>query len=295
MAAIKVNNGLFNNYSITPRNLTQYKAYRGVTDFSQIGQFNQYESGYQFLSVLSIPKFMKVLGNNSATIDQMNKSFTHMLEYEFRGMDGLPDMQADTFEITDGINTQRMINKVTRETSVEVSMSYFEKSGGLIEKYSEYYLSGIKDPMSQAKTYHGMIAQDQCDPGLENEVWTMLYYVTDSTCLRLERAILLANCQLTKAESSMYNGSKSDISNKEMSISFNCFPIFGYEVDRAARALLQDITAVNVNVSDNQPTYSLTKNTPDATLDSAGYTYAIMDNPETNESGIQSLYNAINS
>ena len=41
----KINNGILNNYSIRPRNLTQYTAFRGVTDFTQIGQFAQFETG----------------------------------------------------------------------------------------------------------------------------------------------------------------------------------------------------------------------------------------------------------
>lgn len=269
------NNGIFNNYTITPRNLTQYTAYRGVTDFSQIGQFNQFEGGYQFLSVISIPDFMRLNKN----MEQMNKNFVHMLEYEFRGLDGLPDMNADTFEITDGINTQRMINRVTSETSITISSQYFEKSGGLITKYSEYYLSGIKDPKSQAKTYHGLIADGTLAPGLEHEVFTLLYYVTDNTMLRLERAVLLANCQLTKAETSMYNGSRDNISNKEMSIEFNAYPLTGYQVDKAANYLLKQITGVNVTVKDGIATYngydpSITNR---AALDSADYLYGIMD------------------
>lgn len=270
-----VNNGIFNNYTITPRNLTQYKAYRGVTDFSQIGQFNQYESGYQFLSVISLPRMM----TENPAMQQMNANFKHMLEYEFRGLDGLPDLNADTFEITDGINTQRMINRVTKETSVTISSQYFEKSGGLITRYSEYYLTGIKDPASQAKTYHGLIADGTLAPGLENEVFTMMYYVTDSTMLRLERAVLLANCQLTKAETSMYNGSRDNISNKEMTIEWNCFPITGYQVDKAANYLLRNITGVNVTVNNGTVTYggyiAGTESTR-ATLDSSDYTYGIM-------------------
>ena len=113
-----------------------------------------------------------------------------MLEYEFRGLDGLPDIQGETFEITDGINTQNIINKVTSETAITVSSNsyphtgkqfhsivtsllpisplvveyievsafvnwqlhnrYFEKSGSLIAKFNEYYLTGIKDRQSQA-------------------------------------------------------------------------------------------------------------------------------------------------
>lgn len=286
-----INKGIFNNYTITPRNLTQYTAFRGVTDFSQIGQFNQFESGYQFLSVISLPKFMTL----NPTMTQMNKNFKYMLEMEFRGLDGLPDLNADTLEITDGINTQRMINRVTKETSVTISSQYFEKSGSLITKYSEYYLTGIKDPMTQAKTYHGLIADGKLAPGYENEVFTMMYYVTDSTMLRLERAVLLANCQLTKAETSMYNGSRDNISNKEMTIEFNCFPITGNQVDKAANYMLRQITGVDVSVKDGTAVYNgydETVKNP-TVLDSANYKYSIMSSgsPEANDDLVTAIQN----
>lgn len=286
-----INKGIFNNYTITPRNLTQYTAFRGVTDFSQIGQFNQFESGYQFLSVISLPKFMTL----NPTMTQMNKNFKYMLEMEFRGLDGLPDLNADTLEITDGINTQRMINRVTKETSVTISSQYFEKSGSLITKYSEYYLTGIKDPMTQAKTYHGLIADGKLAPGYENEVFTMMYYVTDSTMLRLERAVLLANCQLTKAETSMYNGSRDNISNKEMTIEFNCFPITGNQVDKAANYMLRQITGVDVSVKDGTAVYNgydETVKNP-TVLDSANYKYGIMSSgkPEANDELVTAIQN----
>jgi hypothetical protein len=221
----KVNKGILNDYTIKPRNITQYTAFRGVTDFTQIGQFAQFETGYSFLSVIQMPVFLTELAKQDSNVSNMVSSFKHMLEYEFRGMDGLPDITGETYTITDGINEQNLINKVTMDTSITVSSNYFEKTGGLITKFSEYYLTGIKDKMSQAKTYHGLIKNGLLEPGPENEVFTMLYYVTDNTMLRLEKAYLLANCQLTKAENSIYNSTKGDISNKEMTIEFNCFPI----------------------------------------------------------------------
>ena len=285
-----VNNGIFNGYTITPRTLTQYSAYRGVTDFSQIGQFNQYEKGYQFLTVIDIPKFMKKLGDQNSVIGQMNKNFRHTLEYEFRGLDGLPQMSSETFQITDGINTQEIISKVTRETSVEVSMSYFEKFGSMFEKYSEYYLTGIKDPMTQAKTYHGLIASGELAPGLENEVFTLMYYATDSTMLRLERAVLLANAQITNAASDMYNGTRADIGqNHEYTLSMRCFPIWGYEVDKAAKYLLEhEITSVYVTTdanhqykgegsADMDKSRITGKTLTKTVLDSADYRYGIMN------------------
>ena len=277
---------IFNSNTINPRDLTMYNAYRGVTDFTNINQFSQFETGYQALYVLQMPWFMEKLEPS------LTESFRHMLEYEFRGLDGLPDITADTFTITDGINELNMINRVTMDTSITVSSSFFEKSGQLITKYSEYYLTGIKDPKTQAKTYHGAIRNNLIAPGLENEVFTLLYYVTDNTMLRLERAVLLANAQLTKAETSMYNGSRDNISNHETSIEFNCFPIMGTMVDKAANALLADITGYMYNKKN-----AAFNGSEKTKLDSMNYKYGIMggegstDSPET----IAALKNAINS
>jgi hypothetical protein len=239
-----------------------------------------------------MPKYMTALEQMDPDMTAINASFKHMLEFEFRGLDGLPDITADTFTITDGINELNMINRVTMDTSITVSASYFEKSGQLITKYSEYYLTGIKDPKTQAKTYHGAIRNNLIAPGLENEVFTLLYYVTDNTMLRLERAVLLANAQLTKAETSIYNGSRDNISNHETSIEFNCFPIVGTMVDKAANALLADITGYMYNKKN--AAFSGSEKTK---LDSMNYKYGIMggegavDSPET----IAALKNAINS
>lgn len=288
-----VNPGIINDYTVKPKNLTMYSAFRGVTDFTQIGQFNQFETGYSFLSVIAMPKFIEKLAEESDEIQILRDSFKHMLEYEFRGLSGIPDVQGSTGTITDGINEMQYINRVTMDTSVTVSIPYFEKSGSLITKFTEYYLTGIKDRMSQAKTYHGLIAADKLDPGLENEVFTLLYYVTDNTYLRLERAILLANAQLVSAETSMYDTSRDNINNHETTVQFNCFPVMGEKVDKAASALLQDITGVNVTYETNSrfdPRYKKVAKThyivdkPEnenmtgrAALDSNDYLYGIMD------------------
>ena len=292
--------GIVNPYSIKPRNLTQYTAFRGVTDFSQIGQFSQFERGYSFLSVLQMPKFMVMLGNEVPEIGNIVSGFKHKVEYEFRGLEGLSDITADYMTITDGINEQRLISKVTEDTSITVSSSYFETSGALIEKFSELYLTGIKDPKSQAKTYHGLIKSGKLAPGPENEVFTMLYYVTDSTMLRLERAFLLVNCQLTTARrSELYNATRGDIGNNvETTIEWNCYPLAGAEVDKIAKMLLQDITGVwwNGNASLTQEGAgsvwnNYQKNGKDgdtyngnstAVLDSGDYKYAILRNDVLN-------------
>ena len=277
-------NGIMNNFVKKPRNLTEYTAYRGVTDWTQIGQFDQFETGYSFLSVISMPKFMRRLADIDTTYaGPLVDSFQHMLEYEFRGLDGIPDIASETATITNGIQDVSMIKKVTEDSSIEISMSYFEKSGSTITKFSEYYLTGIKDKRSQAKTYHGLIATGEMNPGYENEVFTFLYYVTDNTYLELERAFLFANAQLNKVDNSVYNSNRGDIDNKEITLTFNCFPITGNKVDKAAKAMLEVITGVNVSYnSAGIPTRQISATGANgdgntAVLDSADYNYEKLD------------------
>lgn len=75
----------------------------------------------------------------------------------------------------------------------------------------------------------------------------------------------------------MYNTTRGDINNKEMTIEFTCFPISGYEVDKAAKSLLENITGVNVSVSNSSVQYKVMSEENVAALDSNDYTYGIMD------------------
>lgn len=283
--------GIFNNYVITPRDTVQYSAFRGITDFTKISQFDQYETGYPWLAVIGVPEYVK---DNCRFDNKLKKAFSqyvYALEHEFRGLSGLPDTTAETMDITDGINTQKLINKVVRETSVTVSMPYFEKRGGLFTKIGEYILTGIKDPLSQAKTYHGAIRAGRLLPGPENEIFTFLYWTTDNTMLRVEKAFLLANAQLTKSETSIYDGTRGEIGNKEVSLEFNAYAISGMEVDMAAYTLLQDITGVKIDIkgdiekASNYHDISMGDNEyKKAALDSSGesFSYGIFGGKNTN-------------
>ena len=121
-------------------------------------------------------------------------------------------------------------------------MTFTEKTGGVITKFVDYYLRGIKDPRTQAKTYHGLIKAGKLAAGFENEVFNLMYIVTDSTMLSLEKAYLLANAWPTKAPTSIYNTTKGDIDKKEIELSWQCFLIDGEEVNKRALQLLTYIS-----------------------------------------------------
>lgn len=237
------------NYIKMPRNVSEYTLMKGVTDYSNLKQFDLYETGYSFLTVVSVPRYMQLLAAQDAKVKNLQDGFVHILEGEFRGLDGIPDITADAGTVTNGVNELQVINNVSMDTSIQVSMSFFERSGSLLTNYLSYYLTGIKDPYSKAKTYHGLIGSSITDPGPDYEVFTFLYYVTDNTMRSIEKAYLLCNAQPTAAPTSqMYNSTHGDIQFQEVSMSFNCYPIMGDQVNKYANMMLQnDLTTKNKN------------------------------------------------
>ena len=228
-------------YVKMPRSVTEYTLMKGVTDFSNLKQFDLFESGYSFLTVVSVPKFMQVLANQDSNIRNLQNGFIHIMEGEFKGISGIPDITSETGEISNGVSSIQVINNVSMDTAIEVSMTFYERSGSLLTKYLNCYLTGIKDPYSKAKTYHGLVGGTINDPGPDWEVFTFLYYVTDNTMRRIEKAYLLANAQpSTAANGELYNSQKGSYEFKELDISFRCFPIMGDQVDLYANAMLRN-------------------------------------------------------
>lgn len=238
-------NGL--NYMKMPRSVTEYTLMKGVTDYSNLKQFDVFESGYSFLTVIGTPEFMNILSNDDEKVKNLQDGFVHIMEGEFRGLSGIPDVTAAAGNITNGVNELQVINNVEMDTSIQVEMSFWERSGGLITNYINYYLTGIKDPYSKAKTYHGLVGTSINDPGPLYECFTFLYYVTDNTMRKVEKAYLLANAQPTAAPTgTLYNSTRGTIEFQEINVSFNCFPIVGDQVNKYAAMMLQnDISAPN--------------------------------------------------
>lgn len=254
-----------------PRDLMSYSLMKGVPDYGNLSQFNLYETGYSFLVVCQIPKFLERLKAENEGYKVLIDNYVHILENEFRGLDGLDNMTVDTLEITNGIATLNMIGKVNQQSQATVSMRFFEKSGSTITKLHELFLSGIKDPMTQAKTYHGLIngKNDGMDAGYENETFILLYIVTDNTYRQLERAFLLLCAQPNSAEISMYNSEKGDIQQKELSVEYNCFPVKGDAVNKAAKEVLDWM------VNDENPDHVV--------LDSSNYHYTGIEAVKVNK------------
>ena len=236
-----------------PRNLCQYRLFRGAADFGNLKQWDLYEKGYSFLTVVSVPVFIQMLasgmdGNGGTIEDKKNmrgiaarllNNFVYILEHEFRGLTGISGLSAESTTITDGISELQMINKVVEDTSVQISMSFFEKSGRPITKFAEFFLRGIKDSRTQGKTYWGLIEATGIEPGFDKEVFSLLYYVTDNTYRNLEGAYLFMCAQITEVPlADVFESEKGQYSNPEITLTFNAFPVTGDDVNYEAARLL---------------------------------------------------------
>ena len=238
-------------YTKKAASTAEYAKMRGVTDFTNAAQFNLYESGYSHLIIISKPKCIEQ--SSDTYVEKLLKTFCYILEYEFKGLSGIEDITTDELEVTDGVSQLKLMGKVTKQSASEVTMSFTEKSGSAITNFLRYYIEGIRDQRTQAKTYHGLIANGKLSAGFENEVFNMLYIVTDNTMLNIEKAYLLCNAWSTSAKTSIYETEKGSIDKKDIDVTFQCFVLDGPQIDKRAAEIL-------AFVNEGQSVYNVYKN-----------------------------------
>lgn len=284
----------FNSFTKRPRSVAEYTMMRGVTDFTNAAQFNAYLKGYQHLVIISVPEYLKVLGTTNPDVQKLLDVFCYILEYEFKGLDGIEDITVDNITFSDGISELNSMGKVTQQSASEISMSFTEKSGSVITKFIDMYIRGVRDPRTQAKTYHGLIKEGKLAAGFENEVFNLMYIVTDETMLGLEKAYLLCNAWPNKAPTSIYNGTKGEIDKADIDVTMQCFVIDGEEVDaRALKMLsyLNETGAVKGMMSGNDGFTELARESLSSyekyaenqiELDSTKYSYSVFDTIQGN-------------
>lgn len=233
------------DYTKKPTSAAQYSMMRGVTDFTNAAQLNMFESGHAMIVIINKPKFIDELAKRDADVKDLLDNFCNIIEYEFKNLDGLEDINADVLEYTDGISTIEGVGKVNEQSNSDITMSFTEKSGSTITKFIKYYLDGVRDSRTQIKHYHGLIAEGELTAGFENEVFNLLYIMTDSTGLSLEAAYLLANAWPSSAKVSIYEYDKSSIEARTVDVNWKCFVLRNVEIDKRAVKMLAHINEDN--------------------------------------------------
>ena len=247
-------NNIFSNLTET-KDLSKYMLMRGVTDWADLSQYNLYESGYSFLVVCKIPKVLEKLRAKSDEYQKMIDTYIHILEYDFRGLSGIENITSETGQLTNGIQNVEIINKVTKQSASQFSMTYLERKGGVISRVNELLLRAIKDPVTEVKTYLGLIEEGELEDGFENEVFSFMYIVADNTLMNLEKAYYIVAAQPTEANNDIFNSDKATIEFKELTVTFRGYPITGIKVREKAKSFL-DWIRVNTTWIESDFNYS---------------------------------------
>nr|DAP83768.1 MAG TPA: hypothetical protein [Caudoviricetes sp.]DAT64696.1 MAG TPA: hypothetical protein [Caudoviricetes sp.] len=237
---------IFDN-TVTPRDITKFTLMRGVTDFTNLSQYDLYETGYSFLISLQIPTFLDKLASTNENYKNLIDNYRHIMEYDFRGAQGIEDITSDTNPLTNGIDELNIITRVREQGGTNFSFNYFERSGSTITKTHEIFLRGIKDPRTQVKRYNGLLRSRfkdaatttgnnlMTEKGYQYEIFHYLLIITDNTALNVEKAYILASVQPAAANTgTIYNVTRGEISFQELQISMNGFPIPGRIVNEKA-------------------------------------------------------------
>ena len=183
-----------------------------------------------------------VITDNSKNNDSKKKNTTQDISEKPELKGKIKDIVKNSGINADDLNSDQInnLNKVTFEASGTFSMPYMEKTGAPLSRFHEIVLRGIKDPRSQYKTYFGELENDySLEAGFEKECFSFLYIVTDNTGREMERAIFLTGCQpQSVAFSELYESTKGDIQNPEISLEYSYHMIESKEINKIAREIL---------------------------------------------------------
>lgn len=232
--------------------------------------FAPYESGYCFLAVMSVPRFMVYPRDNIETDREIyNKklldNFVNIIEKEFMGLSGINDMTLGTTDISDNRTNTPVIIKNDRDPYTTIDMNFTEQSGTPITKFLEQYTTLLYDPYAHVKTYGGRLrmsdntsywnikkssANFTLQRSLHNEVFNLLYVITDSTCLLVEKAFILFNAQpMNVSYSTLYNMNKFEFATKAITINWNCLVLDGKYCNRLGQVYIRNLMkSVNTNI-----------------------------------------------
>ncbi|WP_301214657.1 hypothetical protein [uncultured Clostridium sp.] len=228
----------------------------GVIDYGDLQAFDYFESGHVFLAVLTMPRIHEAYHNQQSgpgkestmkrniSFENLQILFSNIITHDFKGLSGIDDITSETLDIADNIaGTRSSISQTNKPLTSEISMRFTEKGALPITTYLDRYLSYVSDPYTHLKNYSGMTEANTNSKylGFHRECFTLLYIVTDATCMHIEKAFLLVNAQpRTASLSELFDAEKGENQQKEITINWTCSVLTGAKVNDAAAAYVKE-------------------------------------------------------
>jgi hypothetical protein len=204
-------------------------------DDKNINQFQQKMTGYGFFFwTKSPPMFDK--GN-----PDLWRAFKNYTEKGATTFDGFGSMTLDTTEITGGLNGKPIVLPViSKEDQNTFSMQIWEPKGSLGRSTMEWWISGISDPETTFRHYHGLIASGALESKPGNHTAECVYIQTDETGYGIESAYFFANVFPTSIDKSDSNLSSGDHVYVQLTLEFSCRRYQSQYINEVAKEIIKN-------------------------------------------------------
>jgi hypothetical protein len=218
--------------------------FRGIVrlDDKNINQFQQKLTGYGFFFWTKAPP---MFDHGNPELWTMFKNYS---EKGLTTFDGFGNMTLETSEIMGGINGKPIVlPETTREDQNNFSMQVWEPKGSLCRSAIEWWMTGISDPETGYRHYHGLIADYvnsggskglECKPS--NHTAECIYIQTDETGYGIESASFFANVFPTSIDKSDTNFNAGDHTFVQLTLEFACRKYQSKEINTVAAEIVKN-------------------------------------------------------
>lgn len=243
MAKTNTNNAFTDNVTTIQSNiksnvkdLTGYSLFLGGLNVKSkaLEQYNPQKTGYSRIFFVKMPPFMEKIMPNKT------KNFKHIMEYGFKSIDGIQNLQMEFEPITGGYAGRSFeIPTILKDETNTITIKVQEMSGSPIREYVEMWLTGIADPHTGMAHYHGAMDGDN---GLEyaqsNHTAEAIYVSTDATGKNIEFACLLSNMIPKVVKRDQFNYESGTHNTVEYDVEYTCTLYTSPDVNTVATKLL---------------------------------------------------------
>lgn len=224
------------NIKSNTKDLTGYSLFLGGLNVKSkaLEQYNPQKTGYSRIFFVKMPPFMDKI------MPKKTKNFKHIMEYGFKSIDGIQNLQMEFEQITGGYAGRSFeIPTILKDETNAITIKVQEMSGSPIREYVEMWLTGVSDPHTGMAHYHGaMEGKDGLEYTQSNHTAEAIYVSTDATGKNIEFACLLSNMMPKLVKRDQFNYESGTHNTVEYDVEYTCTMYTSPDVNTVATKLL---------------------------------------------------------
>lgn len=219
------------NIKSNGKDLTGYSLFLGGLNVKSkaLEQYNPLKTGYARIFFVKMPRFLETIMPNKT------KNFKHIMEYGFKSVDGIQNLQLEFEQITGGYAGRSFeIPTIAKDETNAITIKVQEMSGSPIREYIEMWITGVSDPHTGMAHYHGA----DVEYSQANHTAEAIYVATDATGKNIEFACLLSNMMPKQVKRDQFNYESGTHNAVEYDVEYTCTMYTSPDVNNVAGKLL---------------------------------------------------------